>query len=284
MNTIHLIDPKRSVVGYQILTFPDGQPHIKLVPDTMAALSRNEPLHIVSRITDTTSLLIILLANDVLKREGFFSIHLHITYLLGARMDRVMAPGEPFSLQVVAGIINSAGFATVHILDPHSPVATSLIERSVAVNNHHFVADAINHYIAQYRPEKYSIVSPDAGAARKIGELAMHLGSVPVVHCTKVRNPTTGALSGFATDATDLGGQTCIIVDDICDGGGTFAGTAATLRQAGAGKVVLVVTHGIFSKGIQIPDVDAVYCTSSYRQVDGIHCMDVCKYLPYMGR
>lgn len=248
----------------------------------MAVLNRNEPLHIVSRITNATELLMILLANDVLKREGFTHIQLHITYLLGARMDRVMAPGVPFSLHVIAGIINSAGFASVHILDPHSPVATTLIERSVAVTNHRFAADAIAHYVAQYRPEKYCIVSPDAGAARKIDELARYMGQIPVVHCTKVRNPATGTLSGFATDATNLDGQTCIIVDDICDGGGTFAGTAATLRQAGAGKVVLIVTHGIFSRGIQIPDVDAVYCTSSYRQVDGIHCMDVSRYMPQL--
>lgn len=282
MTTLHLIDPQRSVIGYKTLTFPDGQPHIRLAPETLSGLDRGMPVHIITRITNATDLLIVLLAKDVLTREGFAGVQLHITYLLGARMDRVMAMGEPFSLQVIAGIINAAGFSAVHIFDPHSPVAATLIAHSAVVNNHRFVADAIAHYVAQYKPATYSIVSPDAGAARKIGELATHLGGVPVVHCTKVRNPATGALSGFATDATDLKGQTCIIVDDICDGGGTFAGTAATLRQAGAGKVVLIVTHGIFSRGIQIPDVDAVYCTSSYRHVDGIHCMDVGRYMPQL--
>jgi hypothetical protein len=37
------------------------------------------------------------------------------------------------------------------------------------------------------------------------------------------------------------------------------------LRAAGASKVVLCVTHGIFSKGLAINGIDCVFCTDSYQ-------------------
>ena len=45
-------------------------------------------------------------------------------------------------------------------------------------------------------------------------------------------------------------GRNCLIVDDICDGGGTFIPLAKKLKNAGAKTVTLYVTHGIFSKGL----------------------------------
>jgi ribose-phosphate pyrophosphokinase len=77
----------------------------------------------------------------------------------------------------------------------------------------------------------------------------------------------------------DLHGQTCFIVDDICDGGGTFAGTAKVLREKGAGKVNLIVSHGIFSRGPVIESIDTIYTTDSYKRVDGVNCLPIDKYM-----
>jgi len=95
----------------------------------------------------------------------------------------------------------------------------------------------------------------------------------------KERDVKTGALTSFKTTTEDLGCQTCFIIDDICDGGGTFAGTAKMLREKGAEKVVLIVSHGIFSKGTTIESVDEVYTTDSYKHVPGINCIHVARYL-----
>ena len=61
-------------------------------------------------------------------------------------MDRVMLDGEPFSLKVVAALLNQANFKKVKIFDPHSGVSTALIDRSYAISNHEFVADALSDY------------------------------------------------------------------------------------------------------------------------------------------
>jgi len=90
------------------------------------------------------------------------------------------------------------------------------------------------------------VVIPDAGAAKKAYSW---LDGRTVVQALKRRDVRTGALSGFEVLADDLGGRPCIIIDDICDGGGTFLGLAAELQKANAGPLTLAVTHGLFTKG-----------------------------------
>lgn len=62
----------------------------------------------------------------------------------------------------------------------------------------------------------------------------------------------TGKILGTHVHATDLSGLAAVITDDICDGGATFIGIAKELRRLNCHKVVLYVTHGIFSKGIEV--------------------------------
>jgi ribose-phosphate pyrophosphokinase len=165
------------------------------------------------------------------------------------------------------------------IFDPHSEVSTALIDRCYAVTNHLFVSDALSEYACTHSGEAPCLVSPDAGALKKIHKLAQFLGIENVVECMKERDVRTGALTNFKTMAEGLHGQTCFIVDDICDGGGTFAGTAKMLKEKGAAKVVLIVSHGIFSRGPVIEHVDTVYTTDSYKVVEGVHCLPINKYM-----
>jgi len=133
--------------------------------------------------------------------------------------------------------------------------------------------------MTRYSGESLCLVSPDGGALKKIHKLAQFLRIENVVECMKERDVKTGALTNFKAMTDGLDGQTCFIVDDICDGGGTFAGTAKVLKEKGAGKVHLIVSHGIFSRGTSIEAIDEIYTTDSYRQVDGVHCFRIGKYL-----
>jgi ribose-phosphate pyrophosphokinase len=284
MRTVNLIDNKRSDIQYSIVTFPDGQPNIKL--DTSSLGDDKNRCRIITRISNPSDLLLALFAKNVLSYEGFEKVELYISYLLTARMDRMMTSGEPFSLKVVANIINGAGFSKIKIFDPHSEVSTALLDNSYAISNISFVADALKDYQAKSSAEKATdlcIVSPDAGALKKIYKVAEALGNMDVVECMKNRDVKTGQLSGFKVFAETLEGKTCFIVDDICDGGGTFVGVATELRKLNAKKIVLIVSHGIFSKGLLLQNVDEIYCTDSYRQIkeDDAHItvLDVLQYL-----
>lgn len=279
MNTFNLISQQQSTIQFKTILFPDSQPHIKIDMASINGLNRNEPLKVISRIANANDLLLVLFAKNTLDYLEFRHIELNISYLMAARTDRVMLDGEPFSLKVIAGILNQASFKKVSIFDPHSEVTTALVDHSYSIPNHQFVKDALDDYFSKNGKTNFCLVSPDAGALKKIHKLAQFLQVEAVVECMKERDLKTGALTNFKTTTTDLSGQTCFIVDDICDGGGTFAGTAKMLKEKGASKVVLIVSHGIFSKGTTISFVDDIYTTDSYKALENINCFSVEKYL-----
>ncbi len=61
------------------------------------------------------------------------------------------------------------------------------------------------------------------------------------------RRPKAG-VSEVMNIIGDVKGRNCILVDDICDSGGTLRGAAQALKDEGATGVAAYVTHGVFSK------------------------------------
>ena len=110
------------------------------------------------------------------------------------------------------------------------------------------------------------LVCPDKGALTRCKELQTTLGILNMVVCEKRRDPATGRITKTDVLVDDLSGKTAIITDDICDGGYTFIKIAEQLRAKNVDKVVLYVTHGIFSKGIGVFDrlIDSIYTTNSF--------------------
>lgn len=282
MKILNLILPNASDIKFEIMYFPDGQPHIKINAEDLT--TENASCRILSRIANANDLMLVLLAKNTLEYLGFEKVELYISYLMAARMDRVMTNGEPFSLKVVAGILNSASFHKIKIFDPHSEVTTALLNKSFAIENIDYVKEVLKSYTNK-NPNadvsRYCIVSPDAGALKKIYKVAAALNNIHVVECMKNRDVKTGALKGFEVFEKDLTGKTCFIVDDICDGGGTFIGVAAELKKLGAEKIILVISHGIFSKGYALKNVDEIYCTDSYKEIDkkNVNVFSVLQYL-----
>lgn len=269
MNTLNLIYPDQSDIKFTTMIFPDGQPHIKIDVATAAIINKKEPLQMVSRVSNANDLMLLLLVKNTLDYMEFETIELKISYLLAARMDRVMLDGEPFSLKVIARILNQANFKKIMIFDPHSEVSTALIERSYTITNYLFVKDCLENYFKNNEANDYCLASPDAGALKKIHKLAQQLNITDVVECMKERDVKTGELTNFKVFSKNLHNKTCFIIDDICDGGGTFIGTAAALKKLGAKKIVLVVSHGIFSRGCKLEHVDEIYTTDSYKEFSG---------------
>ena len=135
---------------------------------SLLKLDRDKPVHILSRISNANDLLTVLLVKNALDYSEFDKIELSISYLLTARMDRVMLEGEPFSLKVISGILNDSGFKKINIFDPHSEVTTALIDRSYSISNQEFVKDALDDYFCNNDKSDFCLVSPDAGAIKKI--------------------------------------------------------------------------------------------------------------------
>ena len=263
MKYLHLdttFQPFGESIDFQAFTFNGGEPHIKVTPFKNPA----EGIMITVRPKDFNDMGLLLLAVDALKRMGVTRLELLMPYFPAARQDRVMVPGEPLSVKVYAELINAIGFSKVTIYDPHSEVVAALLDRVTIINNHEFVKKCIDN------KKDYCLISPDGGALKKIYKLSQYLGGVPVVEASKQRDVQTGKLTGFTVYADDLKGQPCYIVDDICDGGGTFLGLAEVLKAKNSGPIYLIVSHGIFSKGYDaLSDVfDTVFTTDAFSTIE----------------
>ncbi|BDS14586.1 ribose-phosphate diphosphokinase [Aureispira anguillae] len=228
-------------IDFQSFTFSGGEPHIKIITN----LSEVSQVNVTHRINSFNDMGLLLIAVDALKRSGVHNINLVIPYFPAARQDRVMVAGEALSVKVYADLINAMQLQQVTIFDPHSEVSIALLDNCNPVNNHKF----IQKVVAQLGNVK--LISPDGGALKKIYKVAAYLDGMEVVECSKSRDVKTGKLSGFKVYSNDLEGADCLIVDDICDAGGTFMGLAAELKNKNAGKLYLAVSHGIFSKGLE---------------------------------
>ena len=260
---IHLDPNFKPILGEEIVfessIFAGGEPHIKI----HTKLKENEKVSVTHRLNSFNDLGLLCVAVDALRRMDIILDQLIIPYFPAARQDRLMIKGEPLSVKVYADMINTFQFKKVIIYDVHSEVAPALINNCEVISNHTFIQKVISQL-----NKEVILISPDGGALKKIYKVSEYLGGIEVVECSKHRDVKTGNLKGFKVYADDLNGQDCLIVDDICDGGGTFIGLAKELKNKHAGKLYLAVSHGIFSKGFEELNIfEKLFTTDSVREI-----------------
>ena len=102
---------------------------------------------------------------------------------------------------------------------------------------------------------KMVVIAPDNGAAHKAkrfrSKIGVHSG-VKLAQAKKSRDSETGKITGFEYEPIEDGSD-CLIIDDICDGGGTFIGLAKFIKENfNVATVSVFTTHGIYSKGFSV--------------------------------
>lgn len=254
------IDSSGSLVNSALtpFTFPAGEAHLKVedrrtLEDTEIALLTPTPesLH--------TDLFHLAMWNDHIARYNAHSGHTvrrvaMLPYFPGARADR----GTPFGLGVYAKFIDDLGLDQLIVFDPHSPVTKELLPDA-------FVLEPADVIPTLPDLAYDGIIAPDAGAVERAGRVATTLG-IPLLTATKKRNFHTGRLEGYNAPEGIVPGHRYLVVDDICDGGGTFMLLANALDEFGV-SLDLWVSHGIFSgKALEIlpTKYQKIYTTTSY--------------------
>jgi ribose-phosphate pyrophosphokinase len=133
--------------------------------------------------------------------------------------------------------------------------------------------------IKQFDIKIDALVSPDFGASKKIYKLATEL-DLPVIQANKVRD-NKGQIIKTEVYVDNLEGKDVLIVDDCCDGARTFIEIAKVLKEKNVGSISLYVTHGIFSKGLDVifeSGISKIYTTSSFRnglEYENLFVMDL---------
>lgn len=216
--------------------FPDGTSSLRYLTDENVWFDANSPI-VWKYDGDHECILMWYLVNHIRFVAGHCAfVQLVMPYIPNARMDRVKKADEVFTLKWFANFINSMRFDSVTVLDPHSNVATALINNIRVVQPHKYISQAI-HEIADSNP---LLCYPDEGAAKRYSELM----GTEYVFCIKHRDWRTGKIERLELTAPEkVSGRNILIVDDICSRGGTFTHTAKALKEAGAGDIYLYVSH-----------------------------------------
>ncbi|WIB65389.1 ribose-phosphate pyrophosphokinase [Curtobacterium sp. MCBD17_040] len=238
-------------------TFWAGEQHIIIANENTG----KGPLTEVARIdgADGNDLITLAMWADAAHQRDARTALL-IPYLPGARQDR----GTPFGAKVYADLINAMHLDQVICMDPHSPVMPNLINNLTVIRS----AAVIRKYVVgrpdRDIPQRYAgIIAPDKGAIARATTVAKSCG-LPVYKAEKHRDPNTRELSGFTCEPLPDTGK-FLVVDDICDGGGTFIGLAAATGLDKT-RLGLYVTHGVFTdRAANLADHFAeIWTTNSY--------------------
>lgn len=262
-------------------SFPAGEAHIKredrreLEPTEIAVLTPSAAsLH--------DDLFALAAWSDYIYRTGHLGIKqvLVMPYAPAARADR----GEPFGAMIYGKFIADLVLDQIIVFDPHSPVildtldwqlhgdrmtlhADNDLERVTAVDAHELLSGP--HAAPLFRDKGITaIIAPDKGARKRAAQVAK-AWDLPLYHATKTRDEATGKLSDFAFPFVLPTDQRYLVVDDICDQGGTFMGLA---KATGLPKenLDLYVSHGVFSgRAAQLENAyENVYATNSYESTN----------------
>jgi ribose-phosphate pyrophosphokinase len=230
MKTINI----NNAEGVQFLLFPDNQPHVNV-----KGIEKDDEVKVVCSLINSLTVMHLLQVANALDHLSARKSLLVIPYLMAARYDRLMMRGDSFDLEVVANLINSCGFQKVLLWDVHSEVATRLIKNAVNVKNRQMVES--------YQLPDAVLICPDAGAGKKVDEyFEWNKNLKEIVYCNKKRELSTGKIALEVINPEKCLDRNCVIIDDICDGGGTFMAIAEQVKPK---SLALIVTHGIFSKG-----------------------------------
>ena len=99
---------------------------------------------------------------------------------------------------------------------------------------------------ARFAGRDIMIVSPDVGGVVRARILATKLNSdLAIIDKRRERAGVSEVMNVIG----DVRGKDCILVDDICDSGGTLCNAAQALCRSGARSVSVYVTHGVLSGG-----------------------------------
>lgn len=237
-------------LGYKKWNFSGGEVGFKIEP----RLYQARYAKIVAHLRSSHDVMELLMATDALKRQSAAEIDLVMPYVPYARQDRVCNSGEALSIKVFADLINAQGYRSVEIWDAHSDVTPALLDRCKNVEQWEFAGKAPVF--------SCTIVAPDAGAEKKAMKLATKYKQ-EFAQGLKIRDTSTGDITGSVIWEDFSLTKPLYIVDDICDGGRTFIELAKIIKKNPDWKqpIYLYVTHGIFSKGLDVlkPHIDHVY-------------------------
>src|SRR6187402_2022984 len=220
-----------------IQRFSDGE----ILPTFMESIRGDFVFLVQSTHSPAENLMELLLMIDAAKRASAYKIIVVIPYYGYASQDRKDNPRVAIGSKLIANMLQAAGADRLITMDLHAPQIQGYFDIPVDHLDSHAV---FIPYIDSLDLKNLTFAAPDVGSANRIREIASYFESEMVI-CDKHRKRANEIASMVVIgDVTD---RDIVLIDDICDTGGTLAKSAGLLKEKGARSVRAFCTHPVLS-------------------------------------
>ena len=186
----------------------------------------------------------LLIIADALRRASARRITAVIPYFGYARQDRKPSARTPISAKLVANLITNSGFDRVLTLDLHAGQIQGFFD--IPTDNLFSAPVMVRDIRERMNGINKVVVSPDVGGVVRARALAKRIDAPLAIVDKRRERPGESEVMNIIGD---VAGQSCILVDDIVDSGGTLCNAADALLAQGATEVYAYITHAVLSGG-----------------------------------
>jgi len=248
---------------------PPSKPLI-FFPEALPRFSNGELHYLLERDVKGRSCLLIgsiappeeqlfsfLIVAHTLKKEGAKKVTAFLPYLSYSRHDKKEKRHSHIA-PLIGKLFQTAGIDKLFTLDLHSPAVKKLFPFPLISLS---TAPLFVRLLKKYK-KPFSIVAPDEGAKERCQTVAKML-KVPTAWIHKTRTSKGIVHKELLGTVT----ENAVIIDDILDTGETLLSCAQVLRERGVKEILIMVTHGLFTKtkwkALWKLGVKKIYCTDT---------------------
>ena len=244
----------RAIVG----SFKNGETRVRLEENV-----RGSDVFIIQSMQPPVNqhLMELLIMIDAVRRASAARITAVIPYYGYARSDKKDRPRVPIAAKLVANLIATAGADRVLTMDLHAAQIQGFFDIPV---DHLYAAPVFIGYYQANPLSNLTVVAPDTGGAERARAYAKRLGA-ELALCDKRREKAN--VAEVMNVVGDVRGRNCLVVDDMCDTGGSLTKVAQALKKAGAERIHACFTHAVLSgqacQKLAASDIEQVVTTNT---------------------
>lgn len=189
------------------------------------------------------NLMELLMMTDACKRASAKRVTAVVPYFGYARQDRrPRATRVAIGAKLVANMIASAGVDRLLTVDLHADQIQGFFD--IPVDNV-YASPVLLGDAWRQKYDNMVVVSPDVGGVVRARALAKRLDDADLAIIDK-RRPRPNE-SKVMNIIGEVDGRTCVLIDDMVDTAGTLCQAAQALKDEGAVKVFVYMTHAVLS-------------------------------------
>jgi len=178
---------------------------------------------------------------DAFRRSSAERVTAVIPYYGYGRADKKDRPRVPISAKLVANLLTTAGADRILTIDLHAAQIQGFFDIPV---DHLYAAPVLIGHYQTHRFPNMTVVAPDTGGAERARAYAKRLDA-ELALCDKRREKPN--VAEVMNVVGDVEGRSCLIVDDMCDTGGSLTKVSQALKEAGAARIHACFTHPVLS-------------------------------------